>query len=203
MLEVAYEPKAVLAFDTETTPRWWWFDGKATNRTMMFVGQWVDEHDNIPFGWILVPDVIMTGLTRARAAEYNGLPLRTRREALRLIRYTIGDADVLVGHNIKGFDIGGLNGELMLENLPLLPKVDVIDTLKDGPRGVQQSRSLQNRTERIGNLPKKPNVPPVVWEAAFHDFEPAALRQVWERAVTDVQLHIDLLRNDLELGYIR
>lgn len=198
-------PKSLLAFDTETTPRWWWYDGKATNRTMMFVGQWIAGEGEVqmpPFGWIFVPDVILTGLTKSRRLAYGGLPIVSRRQGMARVSSVIADADVLVGHNLSGFDIGGLNGELLLLNMPLLPKRDVIDTLNDGPRGVQQSRSLQNRTERIGGLQKKPNVPPVVWEAAFHDFDPEALREVWERACADVQLHIDLFHNDLERSYV-
>lgn len=203
-MKITTEEKSILALDTEVAAGWWWYDGKTTHRLMIFVGQWVAGEGGVQmpaFGWILVPDVILN-LNRKAAAAYKGLPLVSRREGLRLIRSTIADADLLVGHNLSGFDIGTINGELMLQNMALLPERPIIDTLNDGPKGVYQQRSLSNRMSRLPGHLDKPHVDPVVWEAAFNEYEPAALREVWHRAATDVQLHIDLYLNDREKGYV-
>ena len=195
--------KAILALDTEVAAGWWWYDGKTTHRLMIFVGQWIAGEGGVqmpPFGWVILPEILLQYPTIRRL--YGNIPVVTRKVALQRISSTIEDADVLVGHNLSGFDIGTINGELMLKNMPLLPKREVIDTLNDGPKGVFQSRSLGNRLSRLDGTVEKPKVDPVVWEAAFNEFEPAALREVWERAITDVQGHIDLFRNDLEVSYV-
>lgn len=193
--------ESVLALDTEVANRWWWFDGKSTHRLMIFVGQWLDEGLQMPpFGWVILPDIIMGN--RSMRKLYQGLPVVTRREALQSISRTIEDADVLIGHNLTGFDIGTINGELLLQNMPLLSERKTIDTLKHGPKGVYQQRSLANRMSRLPGHLDKPHVDPVVWEAAFNEYDPEALREVWHRASTDVQLHIDLYLNDRAKGYV-
>jgi hypothetical protein len=67
---------------------------------------------------------------------------------------------------------------------------------------VFQQRSLANRLSRLDDTVEKPHVDPVVWEAAFNEFDPTALREVYTRAVTDVQGHIDLYLNDRERSYV-
>lgn len=198
-MQIRTEPKGVLAMDTEVANRWWWYDGKSTNRLMMFVGQWVGELD-IPFGWILLPDILFK--SRSIIADYAGMPVVKREQGLQLIRSTIEDADVLVGHNLTGFDIGTINGELKILNMPLLPERVVVDTHKGSRPVIGQSMSLANRLSRLPGTVEKPHVDPVVWEAAFNEFDPDALREVWIRAVTDVQGHIDLYLNDSEKGYL-
>jgi hypothetical protein len=191
--------------DTEVATRWWWYDGKSTNRLMIFVGQWLypDDlpgHDMPPFGWIILPDILF-GSRRIRN-QYRGLPVTMRLQALNRIHHTIADADVLVGHNLTGFDIGTINGELKLMNLPALPERPVVDTLKSAAPVIGQSMSLANRLSRLDGTIKKPHVDPAVWEAAFNEYDPTALREVWDRACADVQGHIDLYLNDREKGYV-
>jgi hypothetical protein len=198
-VQIRTSPKSILAFDTEVANRWWWYDGKSTNRLMIFAGQWFDSRMG-PFGWILLPDILFRSRTIMRA--YQGLPVVTRAEGLRLIRLTIADTDTLIGHNLTGFDIGTINGELKLLNMPLLPNRAVIDTLNSARPIMGQSMSLANRLSRLPDTVEKPHVDPVVWEAAFNDFDPVALREVWERARTDVQGHIDLFVNDFERSYV-
>jgi hypothetical protein len=200
---VKVSPKRLLALDTEVANRWWWYDGKSTNRLGVFVGSWIANDEDVqlpPFGWIILPDVLLRH--RATRGEYRGLPVVDRVGALRMIRYTIDAADVLVGHNLTGFDIGTINGELKLQNMLALPERPVIDTLKSAAPVIGQSMSLANRLSRLPGTVEKPHVNPVVWEAALNEFDPVALREVWERACTDVQGHIDLFRNDLERGYV-
>jgi hypothetical protein len=62
--------------------------------------------------------------------------------------------------------------------------------------------SLANRLARLDDTIDKPRVEPVVWEAAFNEYDPEALREVWHRACADVQGHIDLYLNDSEKGYL-
>jgi hypothetical protein len=192
--------------DTEVATRWWWYDGKSTNRLMIFVGQWVPDEavPNLmpPFGCIILPDILLEGLTDKAMRQYRGLPVASRRHALGLIRSTIISTDVLVGHNLTGFDIGTINGELKLMNLPALPERPVVDTLKSAAPVIGQSMSLANRLSRLDGTIKKPHVDPAVWEAAFNEYDPTALREVWDRACADVQGHIDLYLNDREKGYV-
>jgi hypothetical protein len=198
-VKLTISPKDILAMDTEVANGWWWYDGKSTHRLMIFVGQWL--HKDEPFGWILLPDVIVKS-TRSIRKLYDGLPIVTRREGLTLISNTIEDADTLVGHNLTGFDIGTINGELKLQNMPLLPVREVVDTLKSAKPVMGQAMSLANRLSRLEGTVDKPHVNPVVWSAAFNDFDPDALREVWNRAVLDVQGHIDLYHNDTERSYV-
>ena len=202
-MQISAEPKSLLAMDTEVATRWWWYDGKSTNRLMIFVGQWLSDggpDDNLPFGWIILPDIIMSSASLRR--QYGTLPIYARRHALDLIRFTIEDADVLIGHNLTGFDIGTINGELKLQNLPALPDRPVVDTLKSAAPVIGQSMSLANRLARLPGTVDKPHVDPVIWEAAFNEFDPTAMREVWDRACADVQGHIDLYLNDVAKGYV-
>jgi hypothetical protein len=198
-VKLTITPKDILAMDCEVATGWWWYDGKSTNRLMIFAGQWL--HKDEPFGWILLPDIIVQS-TRSIRKLYDGLPIVTRREGLRLISNTIEDADTLVGHNLTGFDLGTINGELKLQNMPLLPEREVVDTLNSARKVMGQSMSLANRLSRLEGTVNKPSVTPAVWAAAFNDFDPKALREVWNRAVLDVQGHIDLYYNDRERSYV-
>ncbi|MCI0440740.1 MAG: hypothetical protein L0177_16665 [Chloroflexi bacterium] len=202
-MKITAAPKKVLAIDTEVANRWWWYDGKSTHRLMIFVGQWVARAEEVQrsgFGWILLPDILFESPKILK--KYAGLPVVQRRSGLGLISRAISDADVCVGHNLTGFDWGTINGELLIQNMPLLQNKELIDTLNGGPKGVFQQRSLANRMSRLPGHREKPHVDPVVWEAAFNEFDPDALREVWNRALADVQLHVDLYLNDLERSYV-
>ncbi len=196
-LTLTSRPKALLALDTEVAAGWWWYDGKTTHRLGMFCGQFLNRDK--PFGWIILPEII---LGSDAVGKYEGLPVVDRETALLNIVDTVSYADALVGHNLTGFDIGTINGELKLKNLPLLPSRPVLDTLNSAKKVMGQSMSLANRLSRLDGTVKKPKVEPVVWEAAFNDYDPDALHEVWARASTDVQGHIDLFLNDSERGYM-
>lgn len=201
-MKLHIQPKSILALDTEVANRWWWYDGKSTHRLMVFVSQWIEEPEFglPPFGWIILPDIIMD--SRSMRKRYGSLPIVKRADALHRIRLTIEDADTLVGHNLTGFDLGTINGELKLLNMPLLPEREVVDTLNSARKVMGQSMSLANRLSRLPGTVEKPKVEPVVWEAAFNEFDPVALREVWDRATTDVLGHVDLFVNDTERSYV-
>lgn len=176
--------------------RWWWYDDKGTRRLGMWVAQWIDN--SIPFGAVILPEIIL----RHAKDRYVGLPVCSREEALAWLRQNFEKAELIVGHNVHGFDVATINGEMLLLGLPPLPSRPVHDTLKDQARSGGQSRSLGNLLPRVGGQ-EKPHVHPSVWEAAFNDYDPRALREVWDRCVSDVMGHWELHQALLKQGWLK
>lgn len=63
-----------------------------------------------------------------------------RRGFLERTAALIAEADVIVGHNMRDFDLPHLMGEFILENIPTPPKPKVFDTL----RVMQKEGNLEN-----------------------------------------------------------
>lgn len=195
--KISSSPKRILVLDTETAMRWFWYDGKGTRRLQMIVGQWADNSS--PFGWIILPRILLEDSLE----RYVGLPVTDRVTALENFRTQFEKADLVVGHNVRSFDFGTLNGERLLAELPRMLGRPIHDTLRDMHKVDGQSRSLDNLTGRRLEGVEKPHVHPKVWEAAFNDYEPAALREVWNRCTADVMLHWELHQDLLSNGWLK
>jgi hypothetical protein len=166
--------------------RWWWYDDKGTRRLQLWVAQWLDN--TTPFGCVILPRILLEDSSH----RYVGLPVCARTTALAMFRDAYEEADVLVGHNVRGFDYATINGEMLIAGLPPLSRKEMHDTLRDQRRSGGQSRSLGNLLPRVGTSADKPSVHPSTWESAFNDYEPDALREVWNRCVADVMGHYEL-----------
>lgn len=175
-----------LVLDTEVGLRWWWYDGKGTSRLGMWVGQWL--HSDKPFGNIILPRIVLEDSKK----RYRGLPVTDRVTALENLRTVWDEMDMCIGHNVRNFDWTGINGEMLIAGLPPLSGKPIHDTLKDMKSSSGQSRSLGNLLPRLTKDSVKDHVHPAVWEAALNDFEPKALKEVWNRCITDVMGHWEL-----------
>ena len=191
------KPKRILVLDTESALRWFWYDDKGTNRMMMWVAQWVDASQ--PIGQIILPQIVLAD----SAKRYVGLPVTDRVTALNDLREVIEQADLLVGHNVRAFDYRTINGEMLLAGLPPLPERLMHDTLRDQKKTSKQSRSLGNLLPRLTKDVEKQNVHPMVWEQAFNEYEPGALREVWNRCVSDVMGHWELHKTLKGTGWLK
>lgn len=191
------KPERILIFDTEAALRWFWYDDKGTNRMMMWVAQWVDS--STPVGRIILPKIVLEDSRK----RYVGLPVTDRVTALNDFREIYEQADLLIGHNVRNFDYATINGEMLLLGLPPLKSRPMHDTLRDMKKAAKQSRSLGNLLPRITDDTEKEHVHPMVWEQAFNDFDPAALREVWNRCVTDVMGHWELHKVLKSTGWLK
>ena len=186
-----WKPERILVLDTESALRWFWYDDKGTNRTMMWVAQWVESE--MPIGRIILPSIVLQDSPK----RYVGLPVCDRITALNEFREIWTEAHLIIGHNVRGFDYVTMNGEMLVNNLPSLPSRMMHDTLRDMKKTAKQSRSLGNLMTRRTPSVKKPSVEPKVWEAAFNEYDPVAIREVWDRCVADVMGHY-VLHQDLK-----
>ena len=106
------------------------------------------------------------------------------------IAHRIEEADILIGHNIDGFDKNFINGVLIRWNLPKLPKRYYIDTLmvaRYGMKGLLQSCSLENLADYFRLSIQKDKPSKHSWRGA-NDMEPASLKKIRKRCISDVQV---------------
>lgn len=98
-------------------------------------------------------------------------------------------ADVVMGHNIRGHDIKLLAGFYTSLDLPLLSERRTIDTYRDQPKMAGISRSLENLCDRWGCPEKKMSLSEYDWEAAY-DGVPWGVEKMLARVTSDVRINI-------------
>lgn len=189
----------ILYLDTETALRWFWYDGKGTTRLQMFVGKW--GRDGVPFSVVILPDINVDNMSEKYTSL--GLPVMKRRDALLWIKGIIESADLIVGHNVKGFDWKVLMAEFILEGIVVPDMPPMRDSLKDMKATHGMSRSLANRLSRIPGAPAKVHVDPVIWEKAWNDYDPDAIAHVWHRCVTDDDGHVIVDDDNIRGNYYK
>lgn len=64
------------------------------------------------------------------------------------LREALVDADIIIGHNLKKFDVKKLNARIIFHGLEPLPKINVIDTLTEIKKIAQFS---SHRLDYLGN----------------------------------------------------
>lgn len=182
----------VLGFDLESRPSAFWFDGATTAEITAFGWKWLDEPE--PHALLLTKD------GRFRGDDGRTVSARAAYTAFRL---TLSGADLVYGHNIRGFDLPLFQAGLLRLRLPTLPEIRTTDTLKDYPKRRDMSASLANlaalyELDEDGKL-----------HLSQHDWERAnrlttdGVENARARVVSDVLLQEALRSKLLELGLLR
>ena len=174
-------PLSILCFDIENLPGTYgpgdWTHPKVTAIAGQFVG------DPPPRAWVLD---------------------RRNREQMTQCAISFaelwGEADRVMGHNIRRHDIKILGGLYTDLGLPLLPKKRMIDTYLDQPKMQGVSRSLENLADRWDCPIKKLHLSEYAWQMAY-DGIPEYAEQMRARVTSDVQINLwlfeELLRREL------
>lgn len=184
-----------LVFDFETKPGAYWYDDATTTLVCAWAGKFVGEErvDSC----FMVPRWLTPWVQ-----HHVGDVAVDRRVGMLLFRNAWAQADRVVTHNGKRFDLPIINGALDRLGLPGLEPKPHIDTLVDrrGSRGVK--RSLEALAERYELPDEKLSVSSETWERAY-EFEPAAIKTVLERAESDVVLTEQLYLESIKRGVLR
>lgn len=108
-------------------------------------------------------------------------------------------ADVVTGHNIRRFDLGVMNAELMRLGLPLLGKKPTIDTMALKPaKGFKRGQDVMAEVFDVPTEKKSMNWGQ--WQTAYAT---PGWNEIKERVAGDVVQHKLLLARLLDLGYLR
>lgn len=175
-------PLRILDFDIEAQPGAWYGGDFVTKRVLAIACSWIIEYEKTEVE------------CRTR---YGGKG--TTVKMLKWFSRLYDEADIVTGHFIRGYDLPALQGALMRYQLPLLEQKMTQDTKLDMVKASGISKSQEN----LGALyelehPKvQMNVP--LWEDAA-DLTKAGLARVRERAIGDVEQHVELRAKMLDCG---
>jgi len=185
-------PTRALCFDLESRPSAFWFGDKTTSEITAFGWKWRDEPK--PHALLLTKDGDFrddAGRTVSATAAY------------RAFRLALGTADLVYGHNIRGFDLPMFQAGLLRLQLPTLPQLRTTDTLKDYPKRRDMSASLENLAALYGlGDGGKLHLSNRDWEQA-NRLTPDGVEKAHARVVSDVLLQEKLRDRLLELGLLR
>ena len=108
-------------------------------------------------------------------------------------------ADAVTGHNIRRFDLGVMNAELMRLQMPVLQAKPVIDTIRlVRAKGFKKGQDVM--ADVLGIVEEKTAMNWAQWQRAYAE---PGWPEVRERVSGDVIQHKQLLGRVLELGYLR
>lgn len=122
-------------------------------------------------------------------------------EMLQRFRQAYLTADMVTGHFIRGYDLPMINGALMEYRLPALSDKLTHDTKLDLIRRAGLSMSQENLGAMLRLEHKKVQMNQARWRAA-NRLELEGLAMARERVCGDVQQHIELRRELVDLGYV-
>lgn len=179
-VSVSSRPLAVLDFDCEARP-------------LSFIGgDYVSkEITAIAWAWTHNPDVVECAL----------LGIHDPTVMLQRFAAAFALADVVTGHYIRGFDIPTINGALMEYRLPVLPDKLSHDTKLDLARSAGISLSQESLGAMLRLDQKKVQMNQAKWRAA-NRLTPEGIEEARIRCVGDVQQHIAMRRELMQLGYL-
>lgn len=174
----------ILDIDTETKPGHW-IGGDYVSKAFTAVAwKWVNEGDKVQV--------------------YTHYDMSPGTLAL-LLAQQIRQADVVVGHWLRGADLPWVNGNLMTlkgkERVPLIRNVLTHDTKSDLVKSGGRSLSQRNLAAQIGIASAKVEVTLPDWEA-FNFKDPGEKQVGIERVVGDVVQNEEMYLKLLELGWL-
>jgi hypothetical protein len=179
-LEIEYRPLRVLDFDIENRPLTYLGSDFTTAEVTAISWAWVDTHEDVT--------VYLLGETE--------LP-----DILRAFLKVYDEADIVVGHYLRGHDLPMINGALMEFQMPALGDKLTQDTKLD----LMRSKGISKSQESLGAMWDL-EFPKVVmnqsnWRAA-NRLTKEGLALVRERVTGDVKQNIGLRKKARELGYL-
>lgn len=199
MIEVTFttRPTRALCFDLESRPSAFWWGDKTTAQITAFGWKWSDEKR--AHTMLLQQDGLF-----ACDDQFDDSYTIDGDRAYSYFAKQLAGADLVYGHNIRGFDLPLFQSGLQRRSLPKLPQLRTTDTLKDYPKRKDMSASLENLAKQHGidGQGGKKHMAIVDWEDANQlTLEGVVLAR--ERVVSDVLLQEKLRAKLLELDYLR
>lgn len=183
-------PRRLLDFDVETVaagyadPEW------VPSRITAVAWSWVGE-DRVECRTIL--DYATT------LPAYLWMSFLGCRPMLEEFVRVFNQADAVTGHNIRRFDLGVMNAELMRLQLPVLDDKPVVDTIRlVRSKGFKKGQDVI--ADVLGVREEKKAMNWAQWQRAYAE---PGWPEVRERVVGDVVQHKQVLGRLLELGYLR
>ncbi|MEO7397741.1 MAG: hypothetical protein ABIW84_04180 [Ilumatobacteraceae bacterium] len=162
----------ILDFDLESRPLHFWYDGKCTAEITCAAWAWIDHPH----------DVQVEALTTDPESAY---PMLER------FVEAYNEADMVVGHNIRDFDLPLLNAAMIELDLPLLKTKLTHDTKND----FVKRRDLGISQEALGQMMlgtnEKHHLTQGDWREA-NRLTPAGVASTKERAIRDVQQNMHM-----------
>lgn len=104
---------------------------------------------------------------------------------VKTLRAALSEADLIVGHAIDRFDIRNLNARLLYHNLPPLPNIPTVDTLKVARRVAGFSSNRLDYLSKILNNKEKMKVDGSLWRGVM-DGSKEALNKMVKYNIVDV-----------------
>lgn len=172
-------PLRILDFDVETLPGHW-IGGDYVSKIITCVA----------WSWVGTDEVeCFTHYTHTPSmlADVLSFPLR--------------EADFVTGHYIRGYDLPLINGMLLRQGAPSLPRILSVDTKLDLRKNMGRSQSQENLSAMLGIESPKVTRNLHEWEG-FNLREPGFEEAGIERCVGDVIQHKELYAKLVELGWL-
>lgn len=176
-------PERTLDFDVETVaagfgdPQW------VPNTVTAWAYAWVDE------GTVTVEALPV-------ASFYD---LDARREFIRPLVETIGQADIVTGHNLLRFDLPIVNAECLRLNLPPLGPTKVQDTMR-----LPKAKGFKKGQDNLGHaLAVKAEKMPLSWAQWAAAYAEPDLATVKERCASDVLMHMEMRAEAIGRGWLK
>jgi hypothetical protein len=180
LVTVHTRPMRVLDFDIENRPLSYLGSDFTTGEVTAISWAWVDTPQDVTvylLGETELPDIL----------------------AAFVLAYQ--SADMVTGHYIRGHDLPMINGALMEFGMSALTEKLTQDTKIDLMRAKGLSKSQESLAAMLGLAAQKVQMNQIKWRAA-NRLTPAGLAEVRKRVVGDVQQHIELRAQLIELGYL-
>lgn len=174
------KPMRILDFDIEQRPLSW-IGGDYVSKEVTAIGaQFVGEDEQ--YCWLLgvdEPEEMLEGFL----ALYD-------------------EADMVTGHNIRGYDLPALNAALVDYNMPMLRSKLSHDTYHDLRKLSGISKSQESLAATLGLMEPKIQMNQLAWREA-NRLTSEGIELTRERVLGDVIQHIALRAQLLELGYLQ
>lgn len=195
---VAKRDLRVLNFDCECRPLHWFGGDRVSKELTAIAWAFTDpKHPRRPLGDIEVRVLRLPDPECETLADYfesSGMITM-----LRDFVAAYNEADVVVGHFIKGYDLSTINGQLFECGLPLLRNTLAQDTKEDLPKLQGLSKSQENLGGTVGLRHPKVGMSQADWRIA-NRLMAEGLRRTERRVVGDVAQNIELRAELLSRG---
>lgn len=172
-MRIGFSAPRILVFDFEARPISWYGGDFVTKQITAVASAYVDDPEGTLEDRVLTKDD------------------RSFRRMLRHMVERLTEADIIVGHYIKGFDLPLLNANLFHEGLPLLGPLEGIDTKGALPKMHGISKSMENLGATLGLEHEKVSMNTEKWWKA-NTLTKAGIEAARKRVRGDVLENIEM-----------
>lgn len=182
-LKVGTYKLKILDFDIESRPLGWISSDYVHQEPTTIASAWLDD-----------PEGTMQVLTITKRAG-------SERRMLKRFRKRLAEADMVVGHYIRGYDLPQLNAAMLEWNLPSMDPILTHDTKNDLLRFQGVSKSQKNLSDLLGLPSPKHDMSVPDWRDA-NRLSREGIAKSKVRASADVMQNIELYRELKRRGWL-